>query len=101
MIMIRWHVSDRNLPGQPISLSYSDGANGPWQPISSWLANSGAFSWVVGTRVPPKIFIRLTARDAAGNVTHQTTPQPVIVDLSKPSAKITDVYSSRANGLQK
>ena len=36
------------------------------------------------TNVPPKVYLRLTVRDAAGNAAVAETKDPVLVDLSVP-----------------
>jgi len=90
-ILIRWNASDQHLADSPVSLSYATETVGPWKPISGWLANTGSFSWTIGPGVPPRMYIRLAVRDAAGNVTRVESSQPVVVDLSKPTARIVDV----------
>jgi hypothetical protein len=92
-ILIRWLVSDKQLADKPISLSYASDPQGPWEAISGWQPNSGSYEWSVGPGVPAKLYLRLTARDAAGNVSRAESPQPIIVDLAKPRARIVDVES--------
>jgi hypothetical protein len=88
------------LSDAPIALSYSANANGPWEPITpGWHPNSGQYIWNVGPNVPPRLFVRLIARDTAGNLAKVDTPQPVLVDLAKPTARIVDVESNQ-NGLR-
>jgi len=47
----------------------------------------------VNANVPPRLFVRLVVRDSAGNLAKVDTPQPVLVDLAKPTARIVDVES--------
>jgi len=90
-ILIRWIVSDENPAKKPIALSYSTNGNGPWEPITDWQRDTGSFLWTVGPGIPSKSYVRLMTRDAAGNLAHVQTPQPVIIDLAKPSARIVNV----------
>ena len=90
-VRIRWRASDDNLIDKPVALFYAVKIDGPWIPITGWTENVGAHIWSVGPAVPAQIFVRLSVRDIAGNVTQVETPQPVIVDLSRPSARIVDV----------
>jgi hypothetical protein len=90
-LSIRWKVTDDFPTKKPIALSYSTDLNGPWEPITGWLTNSGRYLWSTGPGMPSKLYIRLTARDAAGNMTRRASTDPVIVDLSKPAARIVDV----------
>jgi hypothetical protein len=57
------------------------------------MENSGSHTWTVGAGVPAKIYLQITARDAAGNINQTVTPQPIVVDMSRPSARIVDVES--------
>lgn len=90
-ILLRWKVTEDNPADQPILLSYAADPNGPWTPIGSWQADAGSYVWTVGPGTPSRLFVRLTARDAAGNVNATETPQPVLVDLTRPTARIVDV----------
>jgi len=95
-IVIRWQADDVNLTEQPISLEYSATSTGPWEPVSSPLANTGRHTWTVGPDVPGKLFIRLTVHDAAGNLARTVSNTPIFVDLAKPTARIVDVESVEA-----
>jgi hypothetical protein len=90
-LSIRWKVTDDFPTEKPIALSYSTDPSGPWEPITGWMSNSGSYLWSTGPGMPSRLFIRLTARDAAGNMTRRASTNPVIVDLSKPAARIVDV----------
>ncbi|MCH7688817.1 MAG: hypothetical protein IH899_19400 [Planctomycetes bacterium] len=90
-LSIRWKVTDDYPTEKPIALSYSTDPNGPWEPITGWISDSGSFLWTTGPGMPSKLYIRLTARDAAGNMTRTASTDPVIVDFSKPAARIVDV----------
>lgn len=93
-ILITWQAGDQQLSDAPIALSYSSDPNGPWEPIGGWQSNTGNYVWNIGANVPPRLYVRLIARDSAGNLAKVDTPQPVLVDLAKPSARIVDVESS-------
>ncbi len=95
-ILITWQAADQQLADTPIALSYSANQNGPWEPITQgWQPNTGTYVWNVGPNVPPRLFVRLIARDTAGNLAKVDTPQPVLVDLAKPTARIVDVESNQ------
>lgn len=96
-ILIRWKATDENPHEKAISLSYAADLSGPWQPITGWVANSGSHVWSVGPTVPARIYIRVTARDAAGNLSKAETQEPVVVDLTKPSARIVDVEANEVS----
>jgi hypothetical protein len=97
-VLIRWTANDDYPAEQPIHLSYAMDSQGPWEPICDWQPNSGNYIWTVPPGLPAKLYIRLTARDSAGNVSRVETPQPVLIDMSKPSARIVDVEAVDIGG---
>jgi hypothetical protein len=91
-VLIRYRITDDHLSDKPVSLYYAANRNGPWEQITGWKEDTnGEFIWLVGTGVPSQLYVRVMARDAAGNTTKAETPTPIIVDLSRPSAQIIDV----------
>lgn len=80
-LVVRWQADDDNLLPRPISLYYSSRPAGPWTPIVADLENSGEFRWPLERHVPRKIYLKLEARDTAGNVAEFQTSEPVIVEL--------------------
>ena len=70
---------------------------GPWDYIGEpQLPNTGAqlpnttgsYEWRVPKNVPVRVYLRLTVRDAAGNVSVAQTNAPQLVDFARPEAKI-------------
>lgn len=92
-ILISWEVEDYKLAERPIALSWSANPEGPWKLISDWQPNTGEYIWQVPQGIPPRLYLRVVARDAIGNMARVDTPQPVLVDLARPSARIVDVGS--------
>ena len=100
-VLIRWNVRDDNPAENPIALEYAADQRGPWQPISGRRSNEGSHIWTVGAEVPQRFFVRLTAHDAAGNMTRVETPGPVAIDVSTPRARIVDVESAKSPNFQR
>ncbi len=94
-LLIEWKVTDEALPEQPVALSYAEQLSGPWMPLGGWRANTGRYDWVIGPDVPPQVYVRLDARDRAGNVSRAETDQPMIIDLSRPTARFLSVEPAR------
>ncbi|MBP3960539.1 hypothetical protein J8F10_35390 [Gemmata sp. G18] len=110
-LIIQWKASDRNFGDDPITLEWSDSATGPWKPVAATgnepvvratgmdapiakrLANTGQYGWRVPVGVPARVYLKATARDAAGNVKEIVTREPILVDLTKPRAKINGIVS--------
>ena len=105
-LVIHWEAADKHLGDQPITLDWSESPTGPWRPIAlggevvqgpatvpgaARLANSGSYSWQVPPGVPARIHLKVTARDAAGNITEKVTREPMLIDLMKPRARIIGI----------
>jgi hypothetical protein len=91
-LVMSWSVTDRNLSDNPITLEWSEQANGPWSAIGGGpLSNSGQYAWHLPPQVPSRVYLRLTARDLAGNEGRAQTREPELIDLSIPQTKITGV----------
>ncbi|MCC7476626.1 MAG: hypothetical protein IT425_14650 [Pirellulales bacterium] len=76
-LILRWRVEDNNLEARPISLYFSSRPNGPWSAIATNLADTGEYSWRVERYVPSRIYLRLEARDTAGNLSAFQTREPL------------------------
>jgi hypothetical protein len=90
-LAVRWEASDALLEGRPVSLFFSDQAHGPWTAIASGLESTGSFTWRLDNRVPERVYLRLEARDEAGNVGAYETPDPVSLDRQRPQGRIRGV----------
>src|SRR3989304_4765450 len=88
---ISWEAADKMLAERPITLVFSQNPGGPWTTIAAGLENTGRYSWVIDSRVPLLIYLRLEVRDEAGNLTISESPDPVALDQLRPAAKIKDV----------
>ncbi len=98
-LVISWKCTDDNLGEKPLTLFCSRTGHAPWTPISGPVENSGSFVWNAEPGLGPKFFLRIEARDLAGNVQVVELPQPVVIDLARPTAKIIDVESPAESGV--
>ena len=90
-ITVSWQITEDHPAEASVLLSTAGDPAGPWEPLGTWMADTGSHSWTVGPGTPSRLYVRLTARDAAGNVSQMDTPQPILVDLTRPTARIVDV----------
>jgi hypothetical protein len=108
-LVIQWKATDRNFGDDPITLEWCESPAGPWKPLASnandpvvqatsmstpvarRLANTGQYVWRVPAGVPARVYLKATARDSAGNVKEVVTREPILVDLTKPRAKISGI----------
>jgi len=101
-LVISWEAADQTLAARPISLLFSETPGGPWTTIAAGLENTGRYCWPITSRLPQRIYVRLEARDEAGNIGTCETPQPVLLDGFHPSVHVRDVralgQSSRSEG---
>ena len=95
-LLLRWQATDRNLATDPMTLEWSEGPKGPWFPVAGTgvragsvkrLPNTGTYGWKVPSDFPHhKVYLKVSARDVAGNVAEAVTNHPILVDLNKPAA---------------
>ena len=100
---IRWKAEDENLEPRPIGLFYSSFPNGPWSTVATGLENTGSYVWRIERHVPNRFYLKLEARDTAGNVAAFQTPEPLELNRPQPTGTlrnvrpITDVPTVGAN----
>ena len=99
-IQFVWRVQEANATQVVIRLESSPGANGPWTPVFDWQPDQSGFELPIRAGMPPSLYFRLLARDAAGNVGMSQTIQPVIVDLKRPVGRILRVQPSMSPGVR-
>lgn len=92
-IEIAWTATDEALADLPIAISCAERPTGPWRQITGWRENDGQFTWTIDAQASQHIYVRLEVRDAAGNIARVDAPEPLIVDLTRPTARIVDVES--------
>ena len=90
-LTILWTAHDKNLGGEPITISYAQQPAGPWTPIAAKVPNMGRYIWSMPEQVPYQFLVRVEAADLAGNIGEVVTPNMVKVDLSQPKVHILQV----------
>ncbi|MGE0755539.1 MAG: hypothetical protein AB7F89_11405 [Pirellulaceae bacterium] len=85
---IRWQAFDTGFGDRPITLSFSEYRDGPWNILAAGLPNSGQYYWAVEPRIPREIYLRLEAQDDAGNVGEHRLSEPIKTAGLIPHAKI-------------
>jgi hypothetical protein len=91
-LLLAWKVEDRNLGDKPITLEWAELKDGPWNPIGEGpLPNTGQYAWRLPERLPPRVYLRLSMRDLAGNESRAQTDKPELIDLSVPQTRIIGV----------
>jgi hypothetical protein len=100
-LILAWTAWDRNLAANPVILEWSERKEGPWAPISPEpLPNNlpeqsgaapekqntptGSYSWQIPDKMPPRVYLKLSVRDTAGNVAVAETRDAVTIDLTRP-----------------
>lgn len=91
-LLLAWEAKDRNLAEKPIILEWSEQKGGPWTVIGEGpLPNTSQYPWRLPDHLPPRVFLRLTMIDVAGNKSQAQTDKPELIDLSVPQTKIIHV----------
>jgi hypothetical protein len=87
-IFISWEALDKNLPANPVNLYWAQEAAGPWQAIAEGQPASGKYGWNLPTGLPYQVYLKMSARDSAGNESLAATPRPITIDLTAPEGAI-------------
>ena len=90
-LVINYRVSDEFLTLRPLRISYSRSPQGPWTIIEDNLRNEGRYLWKVDRAVPDRIFLKIDAKDQAGNVGTHSPSQSVDVSGLVPRGTIHGV----------
>ncbi|MEN1680812.1 MAG: hypothetical protein AAGJ46_14580 [Planctomycetota bacterium] len=94
-LIVRWRADDASLADRPISLWFSHRPDGPWSPIASELENTGEYAWRLRRHLPRELFVKLQAKDQAGNTTAAQNDVPAPLNFASPSATL---HGARAIG---
>jgi hypothetical protein len=94
-LILRWNAADKNLAPNPIMLEYSTSKTGPWAAITPQsIPNTGSFPWKLTQRLPYRVYLRVTAKDLAGNMGEVISPEPQLIDLTRPEAHLIGIRST-------
>jgi hypothetical protein len=102
-LSMHWQVSEYNTVAAPVRLEKSLSPTGPWTPVFDWQTDQSSYEWPIQAGTPASLYFRLLARDGAGNVASATTPQPVLIDLKRPVARLVGArvaQSARPRGFE-
>lgn len=90
-LVLRWEASDELPDPRPISLLFSDRPGGPWTAFASGLENTGSYTWRLDSRAPEQLYLRVEARDEAGNLGIYESPDPLPLDRQRPQGRLRSV----------
>jgi hypothetical protein len=90
-LILRWRAEDDNLQPRPISLFYSSRPAGPWSAVATNLQNTGEYAWRLERHLPARFYLRLEARDTAGNLAAYQTAEPVLLQRPQPTGHLQGV----------
>lgn len=90
-VTVQWDYYDEQPAEKPISLFYSSSQQGPWELIDRGLKNTGTYSFSLPRNTPAKLYLKLSARDAAGNLAEAISQESLMIDLARPTARIITI----------
>lgn len=93
-LLVEWRAADQRLADRPIDLFYSNRSTGPWIPVATNLPNNGRYSWRLQRHLPRELYVRVEARDEAGNTAFATSDEPLPIDVSVASGSLKGVRPS-------
>ena len=87
-MVLNWRAQDLHFVSRPIRLLYSATPSGPWTVIEEGLRNTGSYLWAVDKRTPSQVYLRIEARDQAGNLGVHQLQTPIDLAGLVPRGKI-------------
>jgi hypothetical protein len=87
-LVIRYDCVDANLKERPITLAFSENADGPWTTIAGGLRNDGDYVWPADPGLPRAFYLRMDATDKAGNIGTYILDKPIDAQGLAPRARI-------------
>jgi hypothetical protein len=82
-MLIRYECRDQLLTPRSVRIAYSPHPAGPWSTIADGLDTQGEQRWQPERTAPARVYLRIEATDAAGNVGSATTPEPLTVATAR------------------
>jgi hypothetical protein len=111
-VILTWEVTEKN-PTPTVALEWSPDPAAGWQLIAETPGSPSllpdhpdgkSYVWKMPPGTPPKVHLRVTARDAAGNASvaetgvHEGgvfTAEAVLIDLKEPRGRLISVHARR------
>ena len=90
-LSLAWRTDEARPARESVRLHHAPSPGGPWTLIRDWSPDRGEMTWPIPPGTPAKVWVRVTARDEAGNQSAATTPKPVLIDRAKPRPRILGV----------
>ena len=100
-VTIGWRVDEEHPAKNGVDLYYSNRRTGPWAPIATnistgsrghiGMSGAGRYSWRLQRHLPERFYVRVEARDQAGNVGSAVSEQAIEVSVPSPSGALLGV----------
>lgn len=91
---LRWEVNDEKLSKTPVTLSFAESTDGPWQVIAANLKNDNQYFWKIDNSVPQTVHVKLEVVDAAGRRGEHIFDRPVDTRTVAPRGRIRGIRSA-------
>ena len=76
-LVLAWQASDAAIALRPVTIRVATDAEGPWTTLAAGLPAQGRYVWPLDSRSPRVMFLRVEARDLAGNKGHSNWPHSI------------------------
>ncbi len=90
-VTVQWQYADNYPAEKPISIFYSVSRLGPWEQAEGALKNVGTHSFRIPRNAPSKLYLKIVARDAAGNLAEEISEKPLLIDRARPTARVITI----------
>jgi hypothetical protein len=93
-LQISWRASGKNLGSDCVNLYYASQRDGQWTLIAQGLKNDGSYRWSVPRDAGAEFYVFMEVTDKAGNLARCELAEKVVLDMSRPKAKVLGVSVS-------
>jgi hypothetical protein len=90
-LFVTWSASDKNLAPEPVEILIAAEPQGPWLPVGRGQKSDGAAKFALPRDIGWKVYLRVEARDLAGNCGRWESREPIALDGGKAKARVLGV----------
>lgn len=93
-LLMTWSAQDKNLAPDPVEILISAQPEGPWMTLARGQKPEGSAKIALPREMNGRVYVRLEARDLAGNCGRCDTHDPIQLDAGRPKARVLGVNSA-------
>lgn len=94
-LLLAWSAQDKNLASDPVEVSIATQPEGPWMSLARGQKPEGSAKFALPREYSGRVYVRIEARDLAGNCGRCDSREPLSLETAKPKARVLGVTAGR------